>query len=528
MVSLQELLGDKRSRGAFGEVQLETLVRNVLPEIAFEFQYTLSNGARADCVLKLPEPTGMVAVDSKFPLENYHRMFEAGLPRSERALAQRQFRADVKKHVDDIASKYIIAGETSDGAVMFVPAEAVFAEIHAYHPEVVDYAMQRRVWIVSPTTLMAVLNTARAVLKDVETRKQVHVIKDELGKLGKDFARFDERMKKARRPHPAGPPGRRGSSRLTATRSPAAFDQIERVELDQLEQVRAFEQCIARFAAGRRSTGRGEVRGPDARQPMFGFSAVAQAPHPAAGAVWTTPTWHAGGQPLFLRPAPRRERSARGCASWSSCSCTSKQISAAGGLELDSGNALGIAIQACILVLNLGIEHYDGWVEIIVYPDEFVPRHEIRNEDGLIETDDMSYAGQAWLHGPVILSWADVDSAGDADGVNVVIHEFAHKLDMLNGDANGFPPLHAGMSREAWSQVFTAAYEDLRRRVEAGEDTDIDPYATESPAEFFAVISEAFFEIPDMVRRSILRCTRSLHSSTARIRRPAICHGSGD
>lgn len=174
-----------------------------------------------------------------------------------------------------------------------------------------------------------------------------------------------------------------------------------------------------------------------------------------------------------------------------------KQISAAAGLELDLEKKLGIAIQACIVILNLGIEHYDGWVEIIVYPEEFVPRHEFRNEDGLVETDDMAYAGQAWLQGPVILSWADVENAGDADGANVVIHEFAHKLDMLNGDANGFPPLHKDMSREAWSQAFTAAFEDLTRRLDAGEDTEIDPYAAESPAEFFAVISEAFFETPD-------------------------------
>lgn len=196
VVSLQELLGDKRSRGAFGEVQLEALVRNVLPPAAFEMQFTLSNGTRADCVLKLPEPTGMVAVDSKFPLENYNRMFDPDANEADRALAQRQFRADVKKHVDDIAKKYIIANETSDGAVMFVPAEAVFAEIHAYHSEVVDYAIGKRVWIVSPTTLMAVLNTARAVLKDVETRKQIHVIKEALSRLAVEFGRFDDRLKK--------------------------------------------------------------------------------------------------------------------------------------------------------------------------------------------------------------------------------------------------------------------------------------------------------------------------------------------
>ena len=196
VVSLQELLGDKRSRGAFGEVQLEALVRNVLPVNSFAMQHTFENGTRADCALFLPDPTGTVAVDSKFPLENYHRMFNSKLTEAEQTLAEKQFKLDVKKHVDDIANKYIISNVTSDGAVMFIPAEAVFAELHAYHADVIDYAMNKRVWVVSPTTLMAVLNTARAVLKDVETRKQVHVIKEELGKLSKDFGRFDLRMKK--------------------------------------------------------------------------------------------------------------------------------------------------------------------------------------------------------------------------------------------------------------------------------------------------------------------------------------------
>jgi DNA recombination protein RmuC len=232
VVSLQELLGDKRSRGAFGEVQLEGLVRNIMPPQAFAMQYTLPNGTRADCVLKLPEPTGMVAVDSKFPLENYHLMFSAASP-AERTVAERQFKADIKKHVDDIASKYIIPDVTSDGAVMFIPAEAVFAEIHAHQSEVVDYAMQKRVWIVSPTTLMAVLNTARAVLKDVETRKQVHIIKDELGKLGKEFGRFDERMKKLadhiRQAHEDAQDVRTTSQKITKR-----FVSIERVDLEHL------------------------------------------------------------------------------------------------------------------------------------------------------------------------------------------------------------------------------------------------------------------------------------------------------
>jgi DNA recombination protein RmuC len=232
VVSLQELLGDKRSRGAFGEVQLEALVRNVLPPAAFEFQYTLSNGTRADCVLRLPPPTGMVPVDSKFPLENYHRMFDREADQAERSLAQRQFKADVKKHVDDIAKKYLVAGETSDGAVMFVPAEAVFAEIHAYHPEVVEYAIGRRVWIVSPTTLMAVLNTARAVLKDVETRRHIHIIKEELVRLGADFQRFDERMRKLaehiRQAHQDAEDVQVSSRKISQR-----FQQIEAAEIDE-------------------------------------------------------------------------------------------------------------------------------------------------------------------------------------------------------------------------------------------------------------------------------------------------------
>ena len=238
MVSLQELLGDKRSRGAFGEVQLEALVLNIMPPQSYAMQYTLPNGSRADCVLKLPEPTGMVAVDSKFPLENYHRMFDAASP-AEKLVAEKQFKADIKKHVDDIAEKYIIPEVTSDGAVMFVPAEAVFAEIHAHHPEVVDYAMQRRVWIVSPTTLMAVLNTARAVMKDVETRKQVHIIKDELGKLGKEFGRFDERMKKLadhiRQAHEDAQDVRTTSQKISKR-----FTSIEQVELDQPREISAI------------------------------------------------------------------------------------------------------------------------------------------------------------------------------------------------------------------------------------------------------------------------------------------------
>jgi DNA recombination protein RmuC len=241
VVSLQELLGDKRSRGAYGEIQLEALVRNMLPPSAYEFQYTLAGGARVDCVLKLPEPTGTVSVDAKFPLENYHRMFDPVLPDAERSQAARLFRIDLRRHVDAICEKYIVPGETSDSAVMFVPAEAVFAEIHAHHAEVVDYAMQRRVWIVSPTTMMAVLNTARAVLKDVETRRQVHIIKDELSKLGKDFGRFDQRLRKLadhiRMAHQD-----TEDLKITGDKLTRRFVQIEKVDLDELRGLAELDE----------------------------------------------------------------------------------------------------------------------------------------------------------------------------------------------------------------------------------------------------------------------------------------------
>ena len=243
VVSLQELLGDKRSRGAFGEVQLEALVRNLLPPSAFEFQFSLSNRTRADCVLRLPEPTGLVAIDAKFPLENYHRMFDGALGEADRVGAERQFRTDLRRHVDDISQRYILPGETSDGAVMFIPAEAVFAEIHAHHAAVVDYAMQRHVWIVSPTTMMAVLNTARAVIKDVETRRQVHIIKDELAKLGKEFGRFDQRMRKLaehiRQAHQDAE-----EVRLTSDKISRRFSQIERVELELPAGVAQLEAAL--------------------------------------------------------------------------------------------------------------------------------------------------------------------------------------------------------------------------------------------------------------------------------------------
>lgn len=231
VVSLQEVLADKRSRGAFGEVQLASLVRNVMPEANFALQYQLSNNTRADCVLFLPEPTGMIAIDAKFPLESYRRMTDLQVTDSERQAAERQFKQDLKKHIQDIAEKYIIAGETSDGAVMFIPAEAVFAEIQAHHPDLIELAHSLRVWMVSPTTLWATLNTARAVLKDAATREQIHIIQEHLRHLSRDFDRFRGRMDDLAR-HIAQAHQDVEKVHTSARKISSRFEKIEKVELD--------------------------------------------------------------------------------------------------------------------------------------------------------------------------------------------------------------------------------------------------------------------------------------------------------
>ncbi|MBL8310627.1 MAG: DNA recombination protein RmuC [Burkholderiales bacterium] len=197
VVSLQQVLSDKSARGAFGEVQLEALVRDTLPPGVYEFQAAVGSGReKADCVLTMPDGASKMAIDSKFPLSNYRIAIDAALPEAERHVARRQFATDVKKHINDIASKYIQPGAGADSAVMFIPSEAVFAEIMGNHPEIVAQAQAQRVWMTSPTNLMAVLHTVRAVIRDAEMRKQLGVMKTELGKLGGDFGRFQERMDK--------------------------------------------------------------------------------------------------------------------------------------------------------------------------------------------------------------------------------------------------------------------------------------------------------------------------------------------
>lgn len=178
-----------------------------------------------------------------------------------------------------------------------------------------------------------------------------------------------------------------------------------------------------------------------------------------------------------------------------------KEFTTTGGLELNDAICLSIAVQGCLPILNLGLDWYRGWVGIIVYPDEFVIPRTIEDEDGIVHEYDELASGEAWSGGPLLISWRDVQMAGS--GYNVAIHEFAHKLDMRTGEADGVPPLHSGMSREKWETTLHAAYDEFCKEVDAAAladgETELDPYAAENPAEFFAVISEAFFETPDLI-----------------------------
>lgn len=199
VISLQDILLDKRSRGAFGEVQLSMLIANMIPPAHYRMQYTLSNQKRADCILFLPEPSGHIVIDSKFPLETFQKLMQSDLHPTLKKTLQQQFRQDLQKHIKDVAEKYIVPPETADSAVIFIPAEAIFAEIHTNYPDIIALSQRLKVWLVSPSTLMAVLTTAKAVLKDDATRKQVHIIQKHLHALADDFQRFEKRMDKLSR-----------------------------------------------------------------------------------------------------------------------------------------------------------------------------------------------------------------------------------------------------------------------------------------------------------------------------------------
>lgn len=179
-----------------------------------------------------------------------------------------------------------------------------------------------------------------------------------------------------------------------------------------------------------------------------------------------------------------------------------KVFECASDMTLSETQRLWIAVQACLPILNLGLDWYDGWKAIVIYPDEFITRHEEMDEDGVVHSFEEVRSGEAWLNGPVILAWSEVADADAYTGHNLVVHEFAHKLDMLNGDANGLPPLHKNMSVTHWAEVFTAAFNDFQRRIEHDiDELEIDPYAAESPGEFFAVMSEVFFANPVALHR---------------------------
>ena len=193
VLSLQDILSNKQTRGAFGEIQLHDIVIKALPQDSFTMQASLSNGRRADCIIHLPNPPGPIAIDSKFPLEAYEAMRRASTE-ADLAEAARQFRTALRKHIKDISEKYIIEGETADGALMFLPSEAVYAEIHANFPDLVRESFAARVWIVSPTTCMATLNTMRAILKDARMRAQAGSIRRELGLLYQDVDRLGTRV----------------------------------------------------------------------------------------------------------------------------------------------------------------------------------------------------------------------------------------------------------------------------------------------------------------------------------------------
>lgn len=193
VVSLQDVLANKQARGAFGEIQLADLVRSILPPSAYAFQAPLGAGRRVDCLLSLPNPPGPIAVDAKFPLESWHQLRQAATD-AERVAAGRAFAAAILKHVRDIAERYIVPGQTADSALMFLPAESIYAELHATFPDVVEKSYRAKVWIVSPTTLMATLNTIRAVLRDARMREQTGVIQKEVRLLLDDVGRLDERV----------------------------------------------------------------------------------------------------------------------------------------------------------------------------------------------------------------------------------------------------------------------------------------------------------------------------------------------
>lgn len=236
IVSLQGILTDKKTRGIFGEVNLKHILSNVFGENnnkIYSLQYTLPNGTIADSILFAPEPLGTIAIDSKFPLEHYRMMVDKKLPIEVRNNYEKQFKNDVKKHIDAIHDKYIIPGVTSDQAIMFLPAEAIFAEINAYHSDIIDYAYKKRVWITSPTTLISTLTVIQMIIKNMERDKYASIIHDELNKLGIEFNRYKERWDKLARSIQTVNKDVENVS-ITTDKISRKFDVISGVEMDKI------------------------------------------------------------------------------------------------------------------------------------------------------------------------------------------------------------------------------------------------------------------------------------------------------
>ncbi len=235
VVGLQDILANKQARGAFGEIQLNDLVMQALPPSAYAFQATLTSGRRVDCLLTLPNPPGAIAIDAKFPLEPYQAMREAGTD-AERETARRLLAQAIGKHVKDIAERYIVPGETADSALMFLPSEAVYAELHANLPAVVQDAFRRKVWIVSPTTLMATLHTVRAVLKDAKISEQAGLLQAEVGMLLDDVRRLDDRVGKLQNHFRQADEDMR-QVRISTEKIDKRAERIREVEVEQPERV---------------------------------------------------------------------------------------------------------------------------------------------------------------------------------------------------------------------------------------------------------------------------------------------------
>ncbi len=239
IISLQDILTDKKTRGAFGEIQLHQIFASIFGDRndkVYQLQYSFDTGVRSDAVLFAPEPLGTIAIDSKFPLENYQRMVDTPPNSAENLQAKRMFVQDCKKHIDAISQKYIIPGVTSDQAIMFVPAEAVFATIHAYHPEIITYSQQKRVWIVSPTTLMSTLTTIQTILINMERDKYAAIIQQELKQLGVEFTRYKERWSALER-RMDGIHEDFKKINITSDKITKRFDAISNVDLDTQQSI---------------------------------------------------------------------------------------------------------------------------------------------------------------------------------------------------------------------------------------------------------------------------------------------------